>query len=80
MREFGDGVKLYRNVANLFFASFTDRDPISLFTIYRPVDRFKPTASGNETKSGIPKTATKEEETLRCYCLHNIISTHLVEK
>lgn len=80
IREFGYGVKLYRNVANLFSATFNDRDPISLSTIYRWVDRFKPTGSGNETRSGIPKTAAKEEESLRCYCLHNVISTHLVEK
>lgn len=52
-------------VANLVNASFNDRNNFSLFIIQSAVDSFQRTGSVNyESRSGRPKTATDERESL----------------
>lgn len=65
MRGFGDRIRSYQEVANLFNDTFGNRPPISKSTVYRTVDRFERTGSiKDELRSERPKDATNYDKSL----------------
>lgn len=66
MRGYGDRVRSYDEVANLFNRTFEDREePVSKSTVSRTVARFLETGSVKDRpRSGRPKNATNDEESL----------------
>lgn len=65
MRGYGDRVRPFREVRDLFNDSFPDRNPISHATVIKTVQRFEETGSvKNRPKSGRPKSVTDDEHSL----------------
>lgn len=65
MRGFGDQIRSYEAVANLFNDTYPEHYPISKSTVYRTVSRFERTGSvEDEPRSGRPKTASNDDTAL----------------
>uniref|UniRef100_A0A1B6HYH3 DUF4817 domain-containing protein n=1 Tax=Homalodisca liturata TaxID=320908 RepID=A0A1B6HYH3_9HEMI len=65
MRGYGDRQRSYREVCNLFNDTFPERNPISVSTISKTIERFEMTGSvRNRPKSGRIQSATDEEHAL----------------
>lgn len=65
MRGYGDKMRSYQDVANLFNNTNPHRDPISKATVCRTVSRFERTGSvADERRSGRPKTASNDDVAL----------------
>lgn len=65
MRGFGDRVRSYEEVKNLFNDSFPDRNPISKCVVFNTVKRFEETGSvKNRPKQGRPNVVLNEETSL----------------
>jgi len=65
MRGYGDRIRSYREVADLFNATYPDRDPIANTTVKRTVDRFQRTGLIKDApRSGRPKNANNVEKAL----------------
>lgn len=64
MQGFGDRIRSYQEVTNLFNNTYIDR-PVSKSFVYRTVDRFERTGSiKDEPRSGRLKDATNDDKTL----------------
>lgn len=64
-RGFGDRIRSYQEVINLFNNTYIDRPPILKSSVYRTVDRFERTGSiKDEPRSGSPKDATNDDKAL----------------
>ena len=65
MRGYGDRVRSYQEVANLFNATFPEHPPISKSTVYRTVDRFERMGLiKDKPRSGRTNSATNHEKAL----------------
>lgn len=67
MRGFGDRIRTYEEVAQLFNETFRGNAgfSISTSTVYRTINRFHKTGSiKDKLRSGRPATATKDEKSL----------------
>lgn len=65
MRGYGDRIRSYEQVKNLFNDSFPNRNPISKSGVQKTIQRFEETGSVKDRpKSGRPTTATDEENSL----------------
>jgi transposase len=65
MRGFGDRVRSFQEVADLFNATFPDRNPIVKSTVQKTIKRFEETDTiQDKVKTGRPKSATNETKSL----------------
>lgn len=65
MRGFGDRIRSYEEVKNLFNDTFPDRNPVSKSVVYKTVSRFEETGSvKNRPKLGRPRSALNEDLSL----------------
>jgi len=65
MRGYGDRVRSYQEVTNLFNETFPNRNSISKSTVQKTVKRFEETGSVKDCpRTGRPKDATNEEKNL----------------
>jgi len=65
MRGYGDRVRSFQEVMDLFNETFPNRNPISRSTVQKTVRRFEETGSVKDRpRSGRPRDATNEEKSL----------------
>lgn len=65
MRGYGDRVRSFQVVADLFNETFPNRNPISKSTVQKTVRRFEETGSVKDLpRTGRPRDATNEEKSL----------------
>ena len=63
MRGYGNRIRSYREVAELFNATYSDRNPISKSIVERTIARFQRISLiKDEPRSGRPKSAINDDK------------------
>ena len=81
MRGYGDRIRSYREVVELYNATYPDQcDPISKSTVERTIARFQRTLIKDEPRSGRPKSTTNDDKVADVLNDNSFISVSRVQE